>query len=159
MQNTLTTPREFLDRIVVPDIEALMQAPHDVRLAFHASASIHHLREWVFKAGLTTYRGLSDYCENDLYIRCPDLKLIRDLASNAKHFPPDAGRAEKLVVGASAASTCWDSPTTMWDIAEWDKSEQMQVIAAKEDGSKEWMVPILMKGFHFWKNEFDTNGW
>jgi hypothetical protein len=154
MHNTITTPRQFFNRVVVPDIEALKTNPHDVRLAFHASTSIHQLREWVFKANLTTHQSLSEYSQY-LYARCTFLYSVRTLASNAKHFPP--GEAEILVVGTSAVSAHWDTPIVR--CGESDQSMQLQVIAQKQDGSKEWMIPTIMEGFQFWQNEFDVNGW
>ena len=158
MQNSIQTPREFFDQVVTPDCEELRSNPGDVRIAFHASTSLHHLREWVLKASLTEHKRLDEYSP-DLYQRCPDLKVIRDLASNAKHFPPDPGKAEKMEVGVSAAPTTWDSPTALWDVALWGQSQQNQIIAKKEDGSRQWMIPIILNAYSFWKQEFLNNSW
>jgi len=156
MQNSIQTPREFFNQVVTPDCEELKNSPGDVRIAFHASASLHHLREWVFKAGLTGYPNLSQY-SGDLYQRYPGLKVIRDIASNAKHFPPD--RAEKMEVGVSAALTTFGSPTALWDVTRWGQSQQDQIIAKKDDGSRQWMIPIILNAYSFWKQEFLDNGW
>jgi len=151
MQNSIQTPREFFDQVVTPDCEELRSNPGDVRIAFHASTSLHHLREWVLKASLTEHKRLDEYSP-DLYQRCPDLKVIRDLASNAKHFPPDPGKAEKMEVGVSAASA-------IGCVARLGQSKQTQVIAKKDDGSRQWMIPIILNAYSFWKKEFLDNGW
>jgi hypothetical protein len=158
LQEPLTTPRGFFDRVVVPDIEDLKRNPEDVRLAFHAGTSLHQLRDWVYKAGLVPQLSFSQFCES-LYGRCPALSTIRDLASNAKHYPPDPEWAEKMDVGVSAAPTFWGSETALWDVAHWNQTTQMQVIARTEDGQSAWMVPVLLTGYHFWEKEFETNGW
>ncbi len=120
--------------------------------------SLHHLRERVFKAGLTVHLDFSQYC-GDLYHRCSDLKVIRDLASNAKHFPPDPSKAEKMEVGVSAASTYPGAPTALWGVFHWGEPEQNQIIAQKDDGSKQWMIPIIWNAYSFWEKEFLNNGW
>lgn len=158
MQKSIKTPREFFDRVVTPDWEELKKNPHDVRIAFHTSMSLHHLREWVFKAGLTGHLDLSQYCV-DLYHRCSALKVIRALASNAKHFPPDHGRAEKMEVGVSVAPTYPGAPTAIWAVFHWGETEQNQIIAQKDDGSKQWMIPIILNAYSFWEKEFLDNGW
>jgi len=158
MQNSIKTPREFFDRVVTPDWEELKKNPHDVRIAFHASISLHQLRDWVFKAYLKGHLNFPQYCE-DLCHRCSDLKVIGDLASNAKHFPPNPKRAEKMEVGVSAAPTNWGDPTAIWGVAHWEKTERNQVIAQKDDGSKQWMIPIIWNAYSFWEKEFLNNGW
>jgi hypothetical protein len=43
----IETPSDFRKWIMEPDYEAFMREPTDLRLAFHAAASLFHLRDWV----------------------------------------------------------------------------------------------------------------
>jgi hypothetical protein len=144
MQNPITTPSGFFDRVVAPDVADLKANVHDVRRAFHAAISLHQLPEWIFKANLTQYGDLSKYRES-LYARRPDLKRIRDLASNAKHFPPE--RANKMSIGTSAGPALSLPNTTFCG------PTQDQVLAKDEQGESQWVVPVILEAFDFWSKE------
>ena len=151
MQNPVTTPREFFDRVLTPSVEALRWNPGDVRLAFEASTHLHSLRERVFKAGLVPSVGKDQFFA-DVNDRCPAQRSVRILAGNAKHWPPKD--VPKLDVGITAMPT----PTIcgVEDVAE---TMRMHVIARAEDGQKTWPVPAILEAFDWWKREFETNGW
>jgi hypothetical protein len=149
MKDAITTPQQFFDRVVVPDVEAFKANPEDVRLAFHAAISLHHLREWVFKSQPDPKPDFAGQWCPDLYKRCEALKFIRDLASNAKHFPPT--QANVLEVGVSANPQGWDK--SIWGVAKWDEVTQDQVIAKDEGGRSAWVVPVILDAFLFWSKE------
>src|SRR5262245_39614223 len=157
MQNPITTPRMFLDRIVVPDIEDVKQMPDDLRAAFHASNSLHHLRGWVFKAKLVPHKTLTEYSE-DLYRRHPVLRTIRNFAANVGHYPPERGRGVKMDMGGTAAP----SPTLFGPQDVMPRTEPptpIWTIAREDDGKTTWMTPVILQAFNIWKEEFAANGW
>ena len=153
MQKPLTTPRAFFQSVVVPDVDAVKRNPEDVRLALHAATSLHQLRDWVYKAGLVPAVSWQEYCEN-LYRRCSALRSIRDVASNAKHYPADPSKAARLDIGVTAmpVSTVSEDPDTA-------QAMQVHVIAKNDSGLKAMVVPAVVEGFEFWKKEFETHGW
>ncbi|CAE6801928.1 hypothetical protein [Paraburkholderia domus] len=144
MQNPITTPRGFFDGVVAPDVADLRENVQDVRLAFHAAISIHQLPEWIFKAGLTQHVELSQY-RDSLYALRPDLKIIRDIASNAKHFPPE--RATPLNIGTSAG------PALSFPDTPFFEPTQKQVLAKDEQGGSQWVIPVILAAFDFWSKE------
>jgi hypothetical protein len=144
MQNPITTPRGFFDRVVVPDVAALKEDVEDVRLAFHAAISLHQLPDWICGAGLVLCRDPSKYLKS-LYPRHPGLETIRALALNAKHFPPD--RAARLAIGTSAGPALSLSNTPLCG------PNQMQVLAKDEHGKNHWVISVISDAFDFWSEE------
>jgi hypothetical protein len=65
-----------------PDYAAFMQAQTDLRLAFHAAASLFHLRDWAASAQSIIPGKL----QSDLEVRCEYFGLIRDVANAGKHL-------------------------------------------------------------------------
>ncbi|GJH30228.1 hypothetical protein [Caballeronia novacaledonica] len=188
---TLNTPLDFFNHVVRPDFEALEKNTTSARLLFHAATSIHHLREWVFKAndavGKATPPELCKDCaekrkeffranpnsydafNKNLYESCPALKKIRDLASNAKHFPPDS--AEKLTVTHTAEPATAPIRPLM-DHGEpaiapirpfFDSggnvsppSRLADVTATNEDGVDIQALQAIREGFEFWKKKVEN---
>jgi hypothetical protein len=147
MQDPINTPQDFFKRVVTFDVEALNKNPEDVRLAFHAAISLHQISEWIWKAGLTPYKDLSQFrCA--LYQRCPSLKTVRDLASNAKHFPPDANRAGTMNVGISEGPII-SVPNTF----PFGEETQVQVLARYEQGEGLWVIQVIANAYDFWVEE------
>ena len=144
MQHPIATPQDFFKRVVAPDVAALREEVGDVRLAFHAAISLHHLPDWICGAGIVQYKDPSKYLQS-LYPRHPGLEIIRALALNAKHFPPDS--APKLNIGTSAGPAL-SLPTTPFC-----ESTQMQVLAKSEDGESQWVFQVISDAYDFWVTE------
>jgi hypothetical protein len=78
----IETPAEFFRQVLEPDYQAFLDAPTDLRLAFHAAASLFHLRDWVAAA-----KGLDKgSLQLDLEARCKSFGVIRDVANAGKHL-------------------------------------------------------------------------
>ena len=82
VQASIRTPSEFRNQIMEPDYEAFVQAPTDLRLAFHAATSLFHLRDWVAWAQSIPRSHL----QRELEARCEYFGLIRDVANAGKHL-------------------------------------------------------------------------
>ena len=156
MLNPIITPRDFFSQIARPDCEDAIAVPDDVRKVLHACMSLHHLRDWVFNAGLAKFNTEKEFSE-DLYKRCPELKIIRAIAINSKHSAPTT--APMMTVGTSAAAAgAWgESWGESWG-KTWGRI-QAQVLGKTEDGESYWVKQPLCKAFEFWKREFEDNKW
>ena len=82
VQVSIRTPSEFRNQIMEPDYEAFMQAPSDLRLAFHAATSLFHLCDWVACAQSIPRFHL----QRELEARCEYFGLISDVANAGKHL-------------------------------------------------------------------------
>lgn len=154
MQDPITTPRAFYERVVRPDCGEVFAKPYDVRLVFHACTSLHHLKEWVFQAAITGFTTQAAF-NADANARCPELDVIRELANNAKHFPPTS--SEPMNVGVSAVSMAYGQG--LYGTLVYGNRVEDQVIAKTVSGRTEVMIPIITKALYFWANEFQTNNW
>lgn len=154
---TLNTPLDFFKYVVAEDIDALERTPSSVRLLFHAATSIHHLREWVFKAGKTPFENFdTDFCAA-LYRSCPALIVIRNLASNAKHFPPDLdAKGKPRAPKYTATHTAPAASSPLGPIA-WGSVPEVTVTT--EDGTDIEALQAIRDGFEFWKKIVDNGEW
>ena len=82
VQVSIRTPSEFRTQIMERDYEAFMQAPTDLRLAFHAATSLFHLCDWVACAQSIPRFHL----QRELEARCEYFGLISDVADAGKHL-------------------------------------------------------------------------
>jgi hypothetical protein len=76
----IQTPIEYFKQILDEDYRDFIEAPPDLRRAFHLAASLFHLRDWVAKAEPLTKKQLSK-----LYRR-RSFRIIRDVANASKHL-------------------------------------------------------------------------
>lgn len=81
-QTTIRTPNDFRVHIMEPDYAAFERAPTDLRIAFHAAASLFHLRDWIAFAQCVSPAQLQSELEN----RCDLFGVIRDVANASKHL-------------------------------------------------------------------------
>lgn len=154
MQDPIITPRAFFERVVAPDCNDVFHTPNDVRLVFHACTSLHHLKEWVFQAGISGFKTLQDF-NTDLNSRCPALIVIRELAVNAKHYPP--GSADVMEIGVSSMPITYGS--SMYGTLAYGNRKEDQVIAKTLIGRTEALIPTISDAYRFWQNEFKAKGW
>jgi hypothetical protein len=159
---TLTTPLQFFNDVVVKDVEAFEKEPHSVRLLLHAVTSIHHLREWVFKAqhgdeselDAKERKKLWGAFNEELY-KCDALKEIRELASNAKHFPPDLDAKGKPL--AQQRTFDYTAPAANSPLHQIGWPE---VTAKGEDGTDIGALrTIVREGFEFWQRKVENGEW
>lgn len=153
MRNPIISARDFFDSVVDLDCLEAMRNPDDVRATFHACASLHHLKEWVFNSGLV---GL-DYAAFTAAVnaKCPDLNEVRKIAINAKH--PDPGSVPKMDVGVSAAPMPFGSGAYgagMFGVSPM----QDQVIAKAVTGTDVWAQSVIRSAHFFWKQELTNIG-
>ncbi len=154
MQNNIKSPREFFEVIVMPDFDDFYKNQGNIRLAFHVCMSIDHLADWIAKS-LGQNRG--NFLKAK-YEECADLEIIRNLSSNAKHFPPD--RAPIMHVATTAASVPVDNFVNVDDITDWDlHGAGDQVIARMENGNKFWLLNPITSAYTFWKREYENETW
>lgn len=155
MQQPLTSARQFFEHIVTPDYKDYYEHQNDIRRAVHICMSIDHLADWVAKSK-NMERGALLEC---LYLKCPDLEVVRDLSCNVKHFQPT--RAPVIMVAATAAAmTLDDMESSIDDIGDWDNhGSSPQIIAEYEDSHKIWLLNVIANGFAFWKKEYEKNEW
>ena len=154
MRNSITTSRAFFDQIVVPDCTDALASPEDVRAAFHACASLHHLKEWIFHDGICGFATLSDFGA-DVNARCPALVVMREVAVNAKHSAPT--RAEPMEIGVSVVTLPYGSG--LYGAGLYGRTEQDQVLAKTATGRAEWLHPQIGQALTFWQAEFAVKGW
>ncbi|OUL79608.1 hypothetical protein [Paraburkholderia hospita] len=144
MKNAITTPREFFERVVTPDVAALNSDIDDVRLAFHAAISLHQLSEWVWGAHPVPFRNAAEYLKS-LYPRHLGLEMVRALAFNAKHFPPEWVPTLQTGYSLGPALSLPNAPS--------GESTHQQVLAKDELGESIWVVPIILDAYDFWVEE------
>jgi hypothetical protein len=141
MRDQITTPREFFERIVVPDIEEMQADPSDIRRAVHATFSVNALGDWCVRAPRASYASFRHLCAE-----CPVLEEIRELAHNTKHYPPNAERNTKLRFShtAEAVAACADLQ------AGWGHYSD-RVVAKPEEGAVVDVYELVMQAFEFWR--------
>jgi len=142
---TLTTPLQFFNEVVAPDVAAFEKDPHSVRLAIHAVASLHHLRDWVFKAQPDIDKEERKRQREEL-LQCDAIKEIRELASNAKHFPPDQAELRRFFFSAPAAPSPL-RPT--WP----------EIFAETVDGADISLRLVVREAFEFWQGKVNKGEW
>lgn len=91
----IKTARDFMERIVVPDIEESLEHKADLRLAYHACISLFSLRDWIFDERRNTdwtYNGIGrepfkqiSELQNSLRDIEPSFDCVSDIANAAKH--------------------------------------------------------------------------
>jgi len=95
------TATDFWSEMVEPDYNEYLQAPADLRRAWHAAISLFHMSDWVFEThknqvqssftfqdgrGNVSPASTSETFANALEQQCPDFGRIRGIANAAKHF-------------------------------------------------------------------------
>ena len=83
----LATARDFLNEVVVKDVEDFSAESESLRKAFHCALSLYHLHEWVFASHSSelTHKSVRDF-DKSLCASSVDFQLIRDIANAAKHM-------------------------------------------------------------------------
>lgn len=160
MQNPIITPKDFFNRVVELDCKEALENPDDVRHTFHACISLHHLREWVFKANLTKFKELKRYTEA-LEDRCEALSIIRTAANNAKHYPPDQTHTKKMEIGTTVRRIGGYFAAAYFH--GWGGFPEgrlaKQIVGVKEDGTWHNLTRAIELSHDFWQKEFQDNGW
>lgn len=89
----IQTAQDFVNDLVLPDLEAFRQRSLDPGAAIRVAVSFAHLVEWVFQdqnsldltrigiANPASAVALRDEIEN----RCPELRWLRDVSNGSKH--------------------------------------------------------------------------
>jgi hypothetical protein len=100
--SSVQTAVDFFKQILEPDYRECIAAPADLRKAFHAAASLFHLRDWVAATGSPNpTKGELKKLQSDLQAklegRCGLFAIIRDVANASKHL--------KLTINPSTSVT------------------------------------------------------
>jgi hypothetical protein len=154
-ETQVSTPRSFFEQIVVPDFDAYYADQGNIRLAFHVCMSLDHLADWIAKAqGMD--RGEFLKCK---YMECSDLKKIRDLSANAKHYPPSRTNTPVILMSVTAEPMSvleWADVLAVPDVLAHGAGNQVKAI---QDGHETWLLNPVSGAFHFWKREYDLQRW
>lgn len=98
------TPRDFMEKIVVPNWEDYRKVPDNERLALNAVLSCWHLSDWVWRGRNPEYwepmtkRKSGDNGKQRfltmLVEDMPKLEMLRSLSNGGKHFLDDLRHAQ-----------------------------------------------------------------
>jgi hypothetical protein len=82
--NSVQTSVDFFRQVLEPDYRECIAAPADLRKAFHAAASLFHLRDWI--AATESPNPTKEDLQAKLVARCEFFAIIRDVANASKHL-------------------------------------------------------------------------
>lgn len=124
----ISTPFELFEKMKL-EFDDFKNDPSSSRHAFNFTLTAYHLREWVWKSLLEPDRNISNKISADLddqdkfntFINdnCPEFKLLRELANNAKHF---YSKSDQNNINKVHLPVTWDQIDCAWDKLEipWD---------------------------------------
>ena len=121
----IRTARQFLEGLVEPDYDEFLQETSSSRLAIHCALVCWHLIDWVWADVLKGSTGLCsaidssirnldsfrDYAVND----CPELGIVRDIATGSKHSAAQSSRVKDSNVAGAFQADAFQSDA--FDIA------------------------------------------
>jgi hypothetical protein len=89
--NSVQTSVDFFRQVLEPDYRECIAAPADLRKAFHAAASLFHLRDWIAATESPNptkeeLKKLQSDLQAKLVARCEFFAIIRDVANASKHL-------------------------------------------------------------------------
>jgi hypothetical protein len=153
--NRIATARDFFEHVVVPDFNVFHANQGDLRLAFHICMSLDHLADWIAKSqGLDRGKFLEGK-----YQDCSDLKKIRDLSANAKHFPPSRPNTPVILMSVTANQMSfldWADVLAVPDVLTHGVGHQVKAV---QNGEETWLLNPVCGAFYFWKSEYEKQKW
>lgn len=90
----IQTAQDFVDNLVLPDLEAFRERSLDPGAAIRVAISVAHLVEWVFedrnsldlsRIGVVANPARSQDLRNEIEKRCSELRWLRDVSNGSKH--------------------------------------------------------------------------
>jgi hypothetical protein len=140
------TPRQFLEKVVRPNITEFYANIGSERHAYNAVAAVDSLAAHIYVwcrdnapaeiAGIqhdSAYRGT-------LAGRSPDFALLRDVAKAQKHVRLTRGNPEvKTAAQVTMRSLGWDE--TPWDESQWDSPPH--IVVTTDNGHVRYVTQIV----------------
>lgn len=155
---SITTPRQFFEQVVSHDVLDYAKDQSDLRKAFHACLSLDHLADWIANARNENRGSFLD----KIYPQCPEIKAIRDISVNAKHFPPEPKRAPTIKTQEIKQSISIDEIDVPLDdmigtLDDYGATPQIGIDVG--DGKNQWLILLINKAYAFWKKEYEAKKW
>jgi hypothetical protein len=104
-------PSEFFSTVVLPNCEEFVAMPHDLRLAMNAAIAVFNMRDWMNeyrKAHVPGWHGDEEKYQASLERKCPQFRILRDVANASKHMMLRRGRHSRPLL-SGASDLCEDS--------------------------------------------------
>lgn len=136
-----TSAREFWDEVVLPAYEGFKAQPTRGK-AIMASFAAWHIQEWIWheqRPGEDTRRS-KDYqsFQKKLFLDCPELQWIRDIADAAKHR--GLGRQEPKVEVREVKRT-------------WPRNAALLTVTL-DDGTQHDFADVMASVIEFWRAKY-----
>lgn len=155
------TPREFLDRVVRPNVDDLTAQFGDIRRAANAIAALDALPARLFAwCRANAPQHVAGMADDDAYRRAlrrrnRDFELVSDAAKAGKHVvltrgKPSVDRADRV----GPRSIGWDEGR--WDDGRWDGPEQVVI---EPVGDEPWGAEgVVLRALAFLEQEMAALG-
>lgn len=176
--NSIQTPRDYWNRIVIPDYVAFQKRPGDLRLAFHIANSLFHMSDWIYQGNVAADGDIFAFTTADGSSKCvnsekemadalsemnPKFELLRSVSNAGKHLRLRP-RSQKSPGAADNAadvqiqSTTWLNASWSWDDEKarrsWDQMDQVVL-----EGTNEELSGISTSVYDTWIALSDENQW
>lgn len=158
----IITPRDMLEKMKL-EFNDFKNDPSSSRHAVNFVLTAHHLKEWIWKAYLEQNEALRNAISTQIqdkesyysFVRseCPEIKFMRELANNIKHF---ATFQKESIAETSSAHKTWDEITCTWENCHIPFGYSGLILITKEN---KWIsaLDVFQKVHDYWINCFQTS--
>jgi|GEM_PF-4165392 len=140
--------------------------PKSTRHAINFTLTIHHLKEWIWESylnnNLLKYKVLSPSKlmnkKSDYYFlinsECPEIKLIKELANNIKHFYSQ-DRNQDNDIQETTQSKPWEQISCTWGNFKIPFDYSGLIIINKKN---QWLslLDVFTTVYNYWTIQFET---
>ena len=116
------TPHDMYEKML-EEYEDFKQDSSSIRHAINFTLTAYHLREWVWKSYLKSNSKLRSKISKDIKTahdfyehmnsECEELKIVKELANNVKHFYAQKGAGSK--VERTTGPITWENADVKWE--------------------------------------------
>ena len=157
----IITPRDMFEKMKL-EFNDFKNDPGSSRHATNFVLTAYHLKEWIWKAYLEQDEALkhkisSQIQDKDSYYsfvksECPEIKYMRELANNIKHF---ASLKEDEIQETSSGNKTWEEMTCTWEKCHLPWGYVGLIIITKDN---QWISALdtFQKVHDYWANYFNT---
>lgn len=155
------TPRDMLDKMKL-EYDDFKSNPKSSRHAINFVLTTHHLKEWIWKSYLKDNKNLRESISSQIQSKesyhsflnsaCKEIKLVRELANNIKHFySTKNGRIQE-----TTEQKTWEEISCTWDNYHIPWGYEGLIIITKDN---RWIsaLDVFQQVHDYWVNFFKTS--
>ncbi len=158
MKSFLISPRDMLEKMKL-EFEAFKDDNKSSRHAMNFLLTAYHLKEWVWKSYLENNHELRSKISSTLHdekdyfcllnLECSEMKYIRELANNTKHF---YSKEPDKILETKPDGLRWEDDFSWGDDIAWEYDGFMIIT---KDNHRIPALTLFQKVRDYWINSFD----